>query len=70
MIKQIKEVVKKYNSSKSEDKKILIVIKAHKAESKEELKKRLKAIKSFSSEDIPQTGAMCYFHLDYSEQIK
>lgn len=70
MKKQIKEVIEKYNSTKSDDKKILIGIKSHKAESKEKLKKRLKAIKSFSSEDIPQTGAMCYFHLDYSEQIK
>ncbi|SKA58688.1 hypothetical protein SAMN02745213_00511 [Succinivibrio dextrinosolvens DSM 3072] len=60
MNKNIKKAVEDFNSEVKDSEKIIIGVKAHKAESKEELKKRLKSIAEYSCDHFLSTGAMCY----------
>ena len=58
--KEIKIAVDEFNSGVKDSEKIIIGVKAHKAETKEQLKERLKSIASYSCEQKLMTGAMCY----------
>lgn len=56
----IKNAVDDFNSRVKDSEKIIIGVKAHKAESKEQLKERLKSIADYSCDYFLSTGAMCY----------
>ena len=60
MEESIKRTVDDFNSRVKDSEKIIIGVKAHKAESKEQLKERLKSIADYSCEQKLLTGAMCY----------
>ena len=69
MKERIKSAVDEFNSKVKDSEKIIIGVKAHKAESKEELKNRLKSIAEYFSEPSMWTGAMCYSPMPPEEII-
>lgn len=59
MKQKIKEIIEKFNSEVNDSEKIIIGVKAHQAETREQLKERLKTIDSYSG-NLMQSIAMCY----------